>query len=232
MLTNASRFASPRLFAFWLRLALVPLVAALTVLGIWVTGGLLTNDFRVSMVLTGLWLGGAGLASLVAAWRWRSLALPVLGTFLVTSGVVGGYLLYASRVDKVVHETVAVAQAEPAPQVGATTPPAPRNVALARGHFESGEHPTSGRATLIRLASGGRVLTLTEFGTSPGPDLRVYLVSGTPRDLGDVVDLGGLKGNRGNQQYEVPAGTNLRSHRTVVIWCRAFSVPFGSAKLA
>jgi hypothetical protein len=85
---------------------------------------------------------------------------------------------------------------------------------------------------VIRLAAGGTVLTLTEFETSPGPDLRVYLASGGPEDLGDVVDLGGLKGNKGDQQYELPRAVDLERHRTVVVWCRAFSVAFGSARLA
>jgi Electron transfer DM13 len=44
------------------------------------------------------------------------------------------------------------------------------------------------------------------------------------------VDLGALKGNLGDQQYAVPAGVRV-SGRTVVIWCRAFSAPFGSARL-
>jgi hypothetical protein len=105
------------------------------------------------------------------------------------------------------------------------------NVALARGAFESGEHQTTGTATFVRLAEGGRVLTLTDFETSPGPDLRVYLVSGTQEDLGKIVDLGRLKGNRGDQQYEVPGWVDLASHRRVVVWCRAFSVAFGSARL-
>ena len=50
---------SARSFPLWLRLALAPLVAALVLAGIWVAGGLLTNDFRVSMVLTMLWLVSA-----------------------------------------------------------------------------------------------------------------------------------------------------------------------------
>jgi hypothetical protein len=222
-----------------LRFALVPVVAALVLAGIWVSGGLLTNSFRLSMLFTTLWLGFAGLVSLLVAWRRRPLALPVLGTFLVTSLGAGGYLLYASAVDKVVDEQVAVvgpaAAPAPAPETGtgADAPEAPAtNVALGRGAFTSGEHETTGKATLIRLAQGGRVLTLADFETSPGPDLRVYLVSGTADDLGKVVDLGGLKGNKGDQQYEVPGWVELASHRTVVIWCRAFSVAFGSARLA
>ncbi|HSE80729.1 MAG TPA: DM13 domain-containing protein, partial [Gaiellaceae bacterium] len=107
-----------------------------------------------------------------------------------------------------------------------------QNVALGHGGFESAAHDTSGRATLIRLAEGGRVLTLTDFETDPGPDLRVYLVTGDTDELGDVVDLGALRGNRGNQQYELEGSVDAERYRTVVIWCRAFSVAFGSARLA
>jgi hypothetical protein len=237
MVAHLSRLVSARRFPPWLRLGLVPLVAAIVLAGIWVSGGLLTNDFRLSMLFTTLWLGLVGLSSLVVAWRWRSLALPVLGTAFVTATAAGGYLLYASSVDKVVNEQVAVAENPPssAPTTDEeqSEPAAPTaNVALARGAFTSGEHETSGMATLIELAEGGRVLTLRSFETSPGPDLRVYLVSGSADDLGQVVDLGSLKGNKGDQQYDVPGWVNLRTHQTVVIWCRAFSVAFGSAPLA
>lgn len=202
----------------WARLALVPFVAAIVLLGIWVTGGLLTNDFRLSMLFTALWLGAAGLGALLVARRRRPLALPVLGTYVVTAVAVGGFLLYASSVDKVVREQVAVEG-----RAG--------NVALAAGAFVSGDHETSGRAALVRTGGGTTVLTLTGLETSPGPDLRVYLVTGSAESLGDVVDLGALRGNRGDQQYDVP-GTVSAEHRTVVIWCRAFSVAFGSAELA
>ena len=210
----------------WLRLALVPIVAVVVLAGIWVAGGVLTNDFRVSMLLTVVWLGLAGLTALVVALRWRPLALPVLGTVVVTATGVMGYLLYASSVDKVVDEQVAVA----APTPG--QPGAAENVALARGAFETAAHETSGRASLIELAEGGTVLTLTPFETDPGPDLRVYLVTGSADDLGDVVDLGALKGNRGDQQYDVASSVDTERFRTVVIWCRAFSVAFGSTRLA
>lgn len=93
----------------WLRLAMVPLVAAVVLAGIWAAGGLLTDDFRLAMALTALWLGVAAAAALGIAWRWRVLALPVLSTAFVTAAVAGGYLLYASSVDRVVREEVAVA---------------------------------------------------------------------------------------------------------------------------
>jgi hypothetical protein len=75
------------------------------------------------------------------------------------------------------------------------------------------------------------VLTLTDFAVANGPDLRVYLVPGDGKDTGDHIDLGGLKGNKGNQQYDLPKDADIGRHRTVVIWCRAFSVAFARATL-
>jgi hypothetical protein len=103
------------------------------------------------------------------------------------------------------------------------------------GGFISVAHPAEGRAAVIELAEGGRVLTLTGFEVDNGPDLRVYLVAGDPTSEGDVddyVDLGGLKGNKGDQQYEIPADVDVGTYDTAVIWCRAFSVLFARAPLA
>ena len=78
------------------------------------------------------------------------------------------------------------------------------------------------------------MLTLTNFEVDNGPDLRVYLVAGPARDesgVDDFEDLGALKGNQGNQQYELPSGVDLERYSTVVIWCRAFSVNFARAPL-
>ena len=79
------------------------------------------------------------------------------------------------------------------------------------------------------------MLTLTDFDVDNGPDLRVYLVAGPARSEGEVdefVDLGALKGNRGDQQYEIPDGVDVGRYATAVIWCRAFSVLFARAPLA
>ena len=94
------------------------------------------------------------------------------------------------------------------------------------------EHHTEGVASVVR-ADGRRYLTLTSFETAAGPDLRVRLVPGdTANGAADgAVDLGALKGNRGDQQYRIPDDVRLEG-RTVVIWCRTFSAPFGRARLA
>ena len=111
--------------------------------------------------------------------------------------------------------------------------PAPKqNVALATGPFKvADEGSASGTATLIKRAEGGRVLTLTKFAVNNGPDLRVYLVPGDGKDTGKHIDLGGLKGNKGNQKYDVPGSADVAKYKTVVIWCRAFSVAFARATL-
>jgi len=86
------------------------------------------------------------------------------------------------------------------------------NVEIGAGEFRGLAHPTSGRATAIELAEGGRVLTLTDFETDNGPDLLVYLVSGDVNANGDgdgSIDLGALKGNIGDQQYAIPDGLDL-----------------------
>lgn len=96
-------------------------------------------------------------------------------------------------------------------------------------------HSSSGTAALARRADGSRVLTLTDLDTDNGSDLRVYLVAGTVQGDGDVTDdsdLGALKGNRGNQQYAIPAGVDATRYRTLVIWCRAITVGLAQAALA
>jgi hypothetical protein len=215
-----------------LRLATVPIVVAAVAAGVWLTGAVLTEDATIAMVLTGLWFGLAGAVALLVGWRWRPLALPVVGTYLVTATALGGYLLFSSTVDKVVNEDVVVA----APRVSTSTsssasasiaPTGP--VQIASGEFTNQAHDTSGLATLIEQPNGDRVVTLTRFRTDPGPDVRVYLVPDPGGSVKDAVDLGVLKGNKGDQQYDVPAGADAGA---VVIWCRAFTVAFGTATLS
>jgi hypothetical protein len=62
-----------------------------------------------------------------------------------------------------------------------------------------------------------------------GPDLHVYLA--TDKGASDFVNLEGLKANIGNQNYAIPAGTDLTKYDTVLIWCRAFSILFGGTEL-
>jgi hypothetical protein len=108
----------------------------------------------------------------------------------------------------------------------------PGIVAEYTGGFVSGAHPTSGRALVLGNGSQQRFLRFEAFETDNGPDLNVYLVNSSSSDASDVVDLGDLKGNIGEQNYEIPAGTDLDVYDRVVIWCVRFGVAFGDAVLA
>jgi Electron transfer DM13 len=213
----------------------VPIVAVTVLAGVWLTGGVISDDFHTSMALTGAWFALSGLACLLVARRRRRLAIPVIAAFVLTAGVTSAYLGVTTLRDRVVDEQVITAAPAPA-RAGLADSSAreaePGPVEVSRGRFRSHEHATAGTARVIRAPGGRRFLTLTSFSTSPGPDLRVRLVPGDSFDGGadGAVDLGGLKGNRGDQQYEIPSGIELAG-RTVVIWCRAFSAPFGSAVL-
>lgn len=208
-------------------------VVVVVLVGIWVSGGLITNDFGLAMGLTAAWMGVAAAGCLIIAWRRRDLRVPVLGAYLLTAAVVGGYLGRSQFLDDEVNEKVV--RVTPAASNGsASSDERPRNVLLARGRFESVAHSASGVATAVRRAGGGNVLTLTSFEVDNGPDLRVYVVAGPARDeseVDDFKDLGALKGNKGDQQYELPRGLDLDRYSTVVIWCRAFSVNFARAVL-
>jgi Electron transfer DM13 len=74
-----------------------------------------------------------------------------------------------------------------------------------------------------------QILRLENFKSTNGPNVHVYL--STDKRATDYVDLGKLKANNGNQNYDIPAGTDIRKHNIVLIWCKDFSVLFGSAVL-
>ncbi|GAA0908347.1 DM13 domain-containing protein [Virgisporangium ochraceum] len=120
-----------------------------------------------------------------------------------------------------------------------TTAPAANRV-LAAGDFISHEHETRGSAEIVRLANGGHQLVLRGLDTSNGPDLRVWLtdqpvIDGTAGwrvfDDGRWVEVAKLKGNKGDQVYDLPASVDLATTRSVTIWCKRFSVSFGAAEL-
>ena len=108
---------------------------------------------------------------------------------------------------------------------------------LASGEFHTGAHETKGMATVFQLADGKKTLRLTNFQTSNGPDVHVYLVAAPDAKdnetvtKAEVVDLGSLKGNIGDQNYDLPANADLSKYRAVTIWCKRFSVNFGTAPL-
>ncbi|MGV8107777.1 MAG: DM13 domain-containing protein [Nitrososphaerota archaeon] len=93
-----------------------------------------------------------------------------------------------------------------------------------------GFHKVEGVAKVIPVESGAQILRLENFKATNGPDLYVYLSK--DKSASDFINVGRLKGNVGNQNYEIPIGSDLSTYNTVLIWCRAFSFLFGSAQIS
>ncbi|MER7170034.1 DM13 domain-containing protein [Streptomyces mesophilus] len=187
--------------------------------------------------------------------RIRKILTPkVVVSGLVLGAVLAGFGLYWFQPwklfqDETVNEAlpggvsspVASAPATRAPgesSPSASAPAAPRT--LARGEFISHEHGTSGSVQVLELADGSRVLRLTDLETSNGPDLHVWISDAPVKegvggwrvfDDGEHVGLGKLKGNKGSQNYAIPAGVDLEEFGSVAIWCDRFDVSFGAAEL-
>jgi len=109
--------------------------------------------------------------------------------------------------------------------------------ALESGTFYGILHPTEGTATIYRMADGTHLLRFTNFKTSNGPDVHVYIVAAdNPKDSASVlragfIDLGSIKGNIGDQNYTLAPDVDLAKYRAVSVWCKRFSVNFGTAPL-
>ncbi|MGH7812180.1 MAG: DM13 domain-containing protein, partial [Candidatus Binatia bacterium] len=108
-------------------------------------------------------------------------------------------------------------------------------MAITKGMFKSLAHETKGLASIYQLADGKKTLRLTEFETSNGPDVHVYLTAAEVEKGSDAIkeagfiDLGSMKGNKGDQNYNIPAGVDLNKYKNVTIWCARFGVNFGEA---
>ena len=146
-------------------------------------------------------------------------AVPVL--------VVGWFLFRPELlfVNRDVHEELPAVAKDAAPKV------------LATGMFHGVAHATKGTAAVHEAADGKRVLRLTDFETSNGPAVHVYLIAAADAaddatvKKAESIDLGEIKGNRGDQNYDVPAGADLAKYRAVTIWCARFDVNFATAPL-
>src|SRR5438094_10546780 len=155
--------------------------------------------------------------------RWINVAIPVA----VIAVLVAWYVFRPERL--VVNRRVD--EGLPTAHGGVSAQP------LESGRFYSILHPTAGTATIFQMGDGTRVLRLTSFTTSNGPDVHVYMVAADDaKDVATVqhagfVDLGIIKGNVGDQNYTFGSDLDLAKYRAVSIWCKRFSVNFGAAAL-
>lgn len=122
----------------------------------------------------------------------------------------------------------------------------PMNMAMAEtplvvavGSFSDADaiHKGSGDARLYRLPDGSHVLRFEDFAVTNGPALVVLMSSAARIESSDdvkrsrYIKLGKLKGNKGNQNYLIPASIDPGNFRSVVIWCDLFDVLFSPATL-
>lgn len=171
-------------------------------------------------------------------WLWAVAAIVVAGTVFVLVWFQPQKLF----MDETVVEEIPTAAAEDAKRGSDRTSDAPMRapssepVELARGQLISLDHGTSGTVRVLELADGSQIVRLEGLDTDNGPDLFLYLTS-NPADGeegafdDDFLNLGRLKGNQGDQNYDLPGGTSLERYATVVIWCDRFDSAFGAADL-
>ena len=98
-------------------------------------------------------------------------------------------------------------------------------MAVTKGNFKGLAHETKGLASIYQLAGGKRTLRLTEFETSNGLDVHVYLTATEVEKGNDAIKTAGfidpssIKGNKGDQDYDIPVDADLNKYKNVTIWC-------------
>src|SRR6266705_5303806 len=149
--------------------------------------------------------------------------------------VVAAIAWYAFR-PELLFVNKSVSESFPASSVAANTSDSVSLRQLAAGQFKGYAHETQGNAGIYQV-NGKRVLRLTDFKTSNGPAVHVYLVAApdakddaTVKNAG-FLDLGSMKGNMGDQNYEVPDNADLKKYQAVPIWCARFNVKFSTAPI-
>ena len=153
--------------------------------------------------------------------------LAEVGSTTSTS-VAGSVVAAAEPTATTIPPTVPEATAPPT-----TTIPAP--ILVSSGAFQGlTGHRGEGSALVYDLADGSVLLRLEEIDIGSGPALEVYLVPGIDqRGLRGAIHVAGLKGEQGNQNYDVPETVDLSTGDwTVLVWCETFAVEVANATLA
>ena len=146
---------------------------------------------------------------------------------LITLAIVGAAIAIPIGIYTISPLFISVTVNEPPPAT--TSVPAEKSFSGIFMGVHDGFHNAEGNVKVVSLADGSKILRLDNFKSTNGPNVHVYL--STDKHATDYVDLGKLKANNGNQNYNIPSGTDITKHNIVLIWCKDFSVLFGSAVL-
>lgn len=170
------------------------------------------------------------LAARLALARLVPFALARAAVFTVAAAVALSVVVFPAYDNETVIDSFPMAAVAPAPLPELVAAPAgPQR--LRAGRIRGIDHRASGTAVIYRQPDGRYVVGLEDIDIQPGPDYDLYVVPGADRkDTKGGVRLGDLRGNRGTQFYEVPAGVNLEDGPwTVLVWCQTFAVPVAGA---
>ena len=162
----------------------------------------------------------------------------VAGIVAAVSGVIAAAAITGFALTNIAEEAPlevqqpAAVEPPPVPEAEAEGDADQGPVVVRTGMFVDGDAIHRGSGTASIVDDGEQVLLVfgDDVSITPGPDLLVYLSPNGPgEDLGEFVSLGVLTSTTGTQAYVLPE--NIDDYRTVVIWCRAFSVTFATAEL-
>ena len=239
--------------AGWGRRLIAALVtAAVLVAGIFALQRWVAETFQVALALAVGWFAIVTVAAFLFGRSDRGMHVATLGSIALVGLASAGFGYWTTLRKDEVDERVLVAtdrasgrqlmsslsgtatddaDAKPPTQrMNRNAPTGP--VELASGPIAGADgHAGEGKATIVEDPNGDRTLTLTEFDVDAGPDVDVYL-SETTSGIEGAVNLGDLKGERGDQQYDIPTGVDLTKFDDVVLWCIPFTTRIATAEPA
>ena len=206
-------------------------------LGFLFFSALIAPTYIAALILAALWFVAAYFLLGRFTRNRRHIRFPVRLAFGVTVAAFLIWIVVSSVTSNTVKEPLVtgqkVSETKPTARVPEKPqkPPPAHNVLLATGAFSSaGAGSASGQASFVQLPNQQVKVTIKGLDVTPGPTLHVFLAKNDGKNVSAHKDLGSLRGNKGDLQYTIPAGTDTRQYKTVVIWCKFLGVPFARAE--